>query len=165
MLFLLLACGEKTSEDTATVEDTATETVEEAEETTSDTISNDVDTSICADDYAMCGLLNVPSDYVGNPRSLAVVLYDTIPPAGPPQHILTEIENPELVAGEKFQVAVHPVLASGEYYIWINLYMEGGGEWVPVNDVEYIGATGESVIFDGSSVQFDNITLEIATGW
>ena len=159
MLLFLLACGEKDgSQDTA-------EVVEESQETQAEVVTNVIDDTVCQDDYAFCGRVSMPNDFQGEARQLVVALYDSIPPAGPPQHILLELDNPEVAAGELHQVVVHPVLVTGDYYIWVNLYMEGGGEWVPVNDVDYTGASAGLVSFDGSSLTFDDISLSAASGW
>ena len=45
-----------------------------------------------------------------------------------------------------------PALFNGEYYVWVNLYMEGGSEWAPVNGVDYAGSTAAPISFDGSAV-------------
>jgi hypothetical protein len=82
MLLLLFACEENpaVSEKPEEIEDSA---FEDAADVT-DVISNEVDTSLCEDDYALCGQLNIPSDFAGTPRALSVALYEEIPPAGPP---------------------------------------------------------------------------------
>ena len=38
-----------------------------------------------------------------------------------------EIDAPALVPEESYEIAIHPVTAVGEYYVWFNMYMEGGG--------------------------------------
>ena len=43
-----------------------------------------------------------------------------------------------------------PVIATGDYYLWVFLYMEGGGEWQPVSGVDYVAHTDEMITFDGS---------------
>ena len=158
--FIFLACS-PTTEDTAV----STEEEETVNETNDDFVPDDVDTSICEEDYALCGTVQMPSDLNGVPRNLAIVLYDSIPPAGPPAYIIEEIEQPNIAPGQPYQIASSPVLASGDYYVWFNLYMEGGGEWVPVNDVDYTGSTSTSIAFDGSPVVFDAVSLELASGW
>jgi len=56
---------------------------------------------------------------------------------------------------------------------WIRAYpqiqakprMEGGGEWLPVNDVDYTGSDPDPKTFDGAPISFDDIVLELANGW
>ena len=119
----------------------------------------------CGEDYGFCGSLKVPTDFVGTPRSLAIALYETIPPAGPPNATLAEIDAPELLAGSCYTVEIHPMLEQGTYYLWANLYMEGGGEWVPVSGVDYTAASEAPLELDGSATVFEDLTLELAAGW
>jgi len=124
-----------------------------------------VDNSMCGEEYSVCGDILIPRSINGQARSLAMVLYSTVPPAGPPDGIVAEIDGPDIVGGYRFPIRELPVLFTGEYYLWVNLYMEGGGEWVPVNGVDYTGFTTEPIVLDGSPVSFDDISLELASGW
>lgn len=124
-----------------------------------------VDSSMCGEDYSVCGDLLISDNFTGTPRSLAVALYTSIPPAGPPAGIVAEIDGPDIVAGYRYPIRELPVLFTGEFYVWINLYMEGGGEWLPINDVDYTGSTPEPLIFDGTPIELDDILLELASGW
>ena len=121
--------------------------------------------TVCGEDYSLCGHVMVPGNLGGSPRSLVVALYTSLPPMGPPSAVLTQIEAPSLNAGEQYPVRIYPMLEKGEYFIWVNLYMEGGGEWMPINGVDYTGASAGSVVLDGESFQFDDIYLDIASGW
>ena len=166
LLSIALACSgskDDSAAEASTETDTGTtsDTTEPSDTTTEDT----VDTSICADDYSFCGQIIAPTDFQGTPRSLAVALYDSIPPAGPPIYTVAEIDAPALVPGDSYEIAIHPVTAVGEYYVWFNMYMEGGGEWIPVNGVDYTGATAGKLTFDGSPIGFEAVTLEVASGW
>ena len=163
---IALACSGSKDDSAAEANGTTdtgntTETADTNDTTTEDT----VDTSICADDYAFCGQLVAPPSFEGTTRSLAVALYDSIPPAGPPIYTLAEIDAPALNPGESYEIVIHPVTAVGEYYVWFNMYMEGGGEWIPVNGVDYTGATAGKLTFDGSPISFEPVTLEVASGW
>ena len=55
-----------------------------------------VDSSMCGEDYSVCGDLLIPDTFTGTPRSLAVALYTSIPPAGPPAGIVAEIDGPDI---------------------------------------------------------------------
>ena len=153
MFSMFLACGEK-SDDTASSVDTASGV--EAEETVVE--SN----SVCEEDYAFCGNIVMPSDLTGTTRSMAIALYDSLEPAGPPAVTVTEIAAPDVTAGEPYVVEISPLVATGSYYIWVFLYMEGGGEWMPVSGIDYSGHSAEAIVFDGSAVVFDNIDLILA---
>ena len=156
-IFMMVACATDEMQEELVAQET--------EENVVDYQPDDIDTSFCQDEYALCGTIDLPADFRGETRNLAIALYDSIPPAGPPAYIVEEIEYPNMAAGYSYEIAVTPVLASGEYYIWFNLYMEGGGEWVPVNDVDYTGSTSTPVLFDGTPVEFKDISMELASGW
>ena len=104
----------------------------------------------------------MPSDMTGTPRSMAISLYDTLEPAGPPNVTVIEIDSPDVTAGEPFELEFSPLIATGEYYVWIFLYMEGGGEWAPVAGIDYFGHTGSTLVFDGQPVIFPDIALSMA---
>jgi len=171
LLSLLIGCSKTTDDDSSSWteadgneenenaggEDEEADTAEPAE-------GDDVD-PLCAEDYSLCGELIIPSDFTGTTRSLAIVLYSTVPPMGPPDGIVAEIETPELTAGDSFPVRIQPAIFNGDYHVWVNLYMDGGGEWAPVNGVDYVGYTAEPVVFDGTAISFDDISLSIASGW
>lgn len=123
------------------------------------------DPSVCDEEYSFCGDILIPADFTGTPRSLAVALYTTVPPAGPPNYTVISIDAPSMKAGERYPVRVQPMLETGDYFIWVNLYMEGGGTWLPVNDVDYTGVSAASITFDGTSYVFDDITVAPASGW
>ena len=84
--YLFFACGEgeKTSEDTSTTEETEEVTTEEPSE----------ESSVCEEDYSFCGSFMMPSDLTGTSRSMAIALYDSLVPAGPPSVTVTEIGSP-----------------------------------------------------------------------
>jgi hypothetical protein len=175
-LSLLGACAKADPEATSSEFDSGAPTsVETNDDTTNDDNNaggedeylemDDVDNSMCGEDYSVCGDILIPSNILGEARSIAVVLYQSVPPAGPPDGIVAEIENPNVMGGYRFPIRELPVLFTGEYYLWVNLYMEGGGEWVPVNGVDYTGYTTEPMVLDGSPISFDDINLELASGW
>lgn len=123
------------------------------------------DPSVCDEEYSFCGTLVTPASFTGTPRSLALALYTSVPPAGPPNAILAEIPAPSIGPGERYPIRLAPIIETGDYYVWANLYMEGGGEWVPVNDIDYTGASAAPLTMSGDSITFDDISLEVASGW
>lgn len=163
-LVLLVACGE-TSDDTGTADTDTADTAEDVTDSTTDFSCEAPAASVCTEELGFCGNLKVPTDFAGTPRSLAIALYTSIPPAGPPSATLAEIEAPDLVPGSCYTVEVSPMLEQGEYYIWANLYMEGGGSWVPVNDVDYTAHSAEPVMMVSSGMVFEDLSLELASGW
>ena len=123
------------------------------------------DANVCDEEYSLCGHINVPADLVGTPRSLAVSLYTSVPPVGPPNAVIAQIDGPSIKAGEQYPVRVYPMLEKGEYFIWINLYMEDGGQWMPINGVDYTGVSAAMVVLDGAPFEFDPIDMALASGW
>ena len=154
MFPFFIACSEKVEESAEETEET--EEVEETEET------EETEDLVCGQDYSFCGELWMPEDMPGTPRSMAISLYDTLSPAGPPNVTVTEIDAPAVAPGEMFPVEFSPLIATGEYYVFVFLYMEGGGEWAPVPGVDFFGHTTEPITFDGSPVDFPAINLEMA---
>jgi len=88
-----------------------------------------------------------------------------VPPFGPPDVIVLEQDSPDISAGQAFDVQVAPVMASGEYHVYVILYMEGGGEWMPTFGVDYVGVDSPDFSFDGTPVNFGDIPLEISSLW
>ena len=118
--------------------------------------------SICANEYAFCGSVEIPADLVGTPRAMAVSLYDTLNPLGPPNVTVMEIDAPEVTAGQSYEIEFEPLIATGDYYVWVFLYMEGGGEWAPEPGIDYFGHSDELISFTGAAVAFAPITLAMA---
>ena len=128
----------------------------------------DADTELdplCEQDYALCGDVLIPSPLFGEARLMAVALYRNIPPAGPPFATLVEDEPPVVAEGGRYKVRVRPVLEEGDFYIWANLYMEDGGEFIPKNGVDLVGNVPERMTFDVAPVLFPDIELVFAEGF
>ena len=117
---------------------------------------------ICGETYTVCGNIMIPTDLVGTPRSMAISLYDTLSPAGPPNVIVTEINNPDVIAGEPYAIEYYPLIATGDYYVFVFLYMEGGGEWTPELGIDYVGRSDTKIAFSEDAVRFDDISLVLA---
>ncbi|MCO4773531.1 MAG: hypothetical protein KDA24_26090 [Deltaproteobacteria bacterium] len=119
---------------------------------------------LCEEDYAMCGDVLIPSPLGGTPVRMAVALYRNIPPAGPPFATIIDDEMPDVPEGGRYKVRVRPVLEEGDFYVWSNLYMEDGGDFVPKNGVDFVGNT-EPQTFDVAPVIFPDITLVFSEGF
>ncbi len=123
------------------------------------------DANVCDEEHSLCGHILVPADLEGTPRSLVVSLYTSVPPVGPPNAVIAQIDGPSIKAGEQYPVRINPMLEKGEYFIWINLYMEDGGQWMPIHGVDYSGVSAAMVVFDGAPFEFDPIDMALASGW
>lgn len=93
---------------------------------------------------------------------MAISLHDTLEPAGPPNVTVTEIDGPAVVAGEPYAIEFSPLIATGDYYVFVFLYMEGGGEWAPEPGIDYFGHSNAMITFGGEAVGFDDIPLVMA---
>jgi len=152
----MMACSEKENEDTAT-EETQTETSSEdtaTEETT--------ETSICDEDYSVCGSLMMPDSFAGNTVSMSIALFASLPPAGPPDYSLLQVETPVFTTGEAYPVEIGAVTALGDYFLYVAVYMEGGGEWQPASGIDYMYYSDEAFTFTGGAVDFGEINLIMA---
>ena len=117
---------------------------------------------VCDQEYSMCGFLSLPDSFVAEPRELLITLYSNLPPQGPPDAILMRIDTPSVGKGEFYPVRVQPVLESGEYFVYVSLYVEGGGQYQPMSGVDYIGQTSTKLAFNGGLLKFDDIEMKIA---
>jgi hypothetical protein len=163
---LLVACGGK-SEDTgggatAEADGGADDGGGSGCEASASTLS---DEPLCAEDYSLCVDVIPPANFSGTPRQLALALYTTVPPAGPPNAILATLDAPALAPCARFPVVVQPMLETGDFYVWANLYMEGGGTFVPVNDIDYTAVTDAAVALTGAPAVVSDLNLSLASGW
>jgi len=120
---------------------------------------------LCGQEYSVCGYVHVPSNFEGTVKSIAVALYREVPPRGSPDVLITQIDSPSMFGGELYPIRAYPFLDTGEYKLYIIVYMEGGGSARPANEIDYTGYIPESFIFDGQPIEFGEITLERASGW
>lgn len=154
LIGLMLSCGsEESSPDNSTENLPISEGPEIPSEDT------------CNQEYSVCGYISIPADLQGMTTSIAVALYSEIPPTASPEVLITQIENPSVTPGERYPIRAYPFLDTGEYYLWINLYMEGGGIARPINGVDYTGYLSEKSTFDGQPFDFGTITLDFASGF
>ena len=110
----------------------------------------------------MCGFLSLPETFEAEPRELLIALFSSLPPVGPPDAVLMRINEPSLGQGELYPVRVQPVLETGEYFIFVSLYVAGGGQYQPMSGIDYTGQSATKVSFDGGSVTFDDIEMQVA---
>ena len=155
---LTIGCGEDTSTDGAPSAP--------SEEITTVSAGPEIpDEAVCAQEYSVCGYIRIPYGFEGNPRSIAIGLYREPTPAGSPDIVLAQIEDPSITPGELYPIRVHPVLDPGDFHIWAFIYVEGGGTNRPVNGTDYMGSTGLSLTFDGQPLEFQTVDIDYASGW
>ena len=144
-LFSFLACGDKDLDSGVVTEDTTEE----------------VSGFDCTQEYALCGSLVVPNDFVGTTKNLTLALYSSLPPMGPPDVILAQVSMPTIGVDQPYAIELHPVTATGAYHLFVSLYMEGGGDWMPVSGIDYMLAT-DAITFAGTAVNLGELNLELA---
>jgi len=116
----------------------------------------------CERDGDVCARIRVPAGFTGTPRQLLVGLYDSLPPLGPPASLLAQVDDPEIGPDEPFVLEVDSFPDTGQLYVYVALYMEGGGTFVPVAGVDYVGQSDAPFAFDGSAVDLGDLTLALA---
>jgi len=119
----------------------------------------------CDEDRTLCVDVLIPPSYEGTPRMMAVALYTFVPPIGPPDETLAELEDLELEAGHRYPVVIQPMLETGDWDVWINLYMEGGGEFIPANGIDMVGSSDGKVTLVAEGQILDPIELDFAGGF
>jgi hypothetical protein len=112
----------------------------------------------------LCLDIIMPVDFPGGAARLAVTMYQSLPPAGPPNALGTEIANPALVANTPFPVEISGVELSGPYYLYVVVYMPGGGEWTPSAGIDYVGTSNAVVLGSGAVTLNSPIELALAGG-
>ena len=85
----------------------------------------------CTQDYALCTELCTRRFYWKHTQLDLGALFRNCPPVGRPDVVLVQIENPEIGLDQNYSIELHPITASGDYHLYVSLYMEGGGEWLP----------------------------------
>lgn len=117
----------------------------------------------CTAANSLCADLSVPDDFAQTPSKIIVGLYESLPPQGPPLGILAIIEDGiELGAGMPHELTLDDVDQSGNYFVYVALYNEGGGTFQPVPGVDYIGTTASKVSFKGDALNLGAIELKVA---
>jgi hypothetical protein len=117
--------------------------------------------------------ISLPDEYAGTPTRLLVTLAASLPVAGPPAAVLVEISNGDsdgdgigdveriLNASRDLTLAIEDVGLSGNYYVVVALYMEGGGTFQPVPGVDYMAASDNIPLGQGQAKV--DLELELVT--
>ena len=171
-LLIMIGCAEdKSGDDAATAESEETstndsteadETTTEEDTTTDEDTSTETEPSVCDQAYSFCGTLMMPDTFEGTTRSMSVALFSSLPPAGPPDYALAEVETPVFDIGSPYPIEIGAVTALGEYHLFVAVYMEGGGEWQPASGIDYMYSSAETFSFDGSAIDFGEVELKLA---
>lgn len=105
--------------------------------------------------------LGVPASYTGQARQLIVALFDSLPPQGPPSAVLDQMQAPAVTAGQSLTVTGDASGVTGDYFVLVVLFMNGGGQMSPKAGVDYVAASPAKVHFDGMSKDLGTLNLAL----
>lgn len=106
---------------------------------------SDADTDPQADSVE--ALILVPQWFEAVPARITAGFYEDGPFDGPPDFAGASYEDPDIsTPGDqeppyKLVTAQPPLAGEGHYYLVVTLFVEGGGDDVPVPGVDWVGAT------------------------
>lgn len=116
----------------------------------------------CTEANSLCVELRVPADYAGQASRLATAFYDTADVNRLPDALVPEVLSPTVVAGEAYSLSHTELEVSGEYYVMFVLYDVDGGIWSPMEGVDLTAVTEQAAKFDGTPVNFGELSLALA---
>jgi len=117
---------------------------------------------VCTAANSLCVTLNVPPSYSGSPKRFFVGLYNSLPPMGPPNESLPEVPSPTVVAGAPYPLEINNVTAQGNYHLYVVLYDDAGGSFLPESGVDYVASTPSTLTFNGGPVNAGSLGLVVA---
>jgi len=115
----------------------------------------------CTANKSMCMTLHVPDDYAATPVKIIAGFYDSLPPSGPPAGVAKIVDNPAIAAGMPFEFEADEMMTSGDYFVYVVLYNEGGGNFVPVSGVDYVVQSASKVHVGGGPVNLGDMTVSL----
>jgi hypothetical protein len=93
----------------------------------------------CTGQHTICMNMKVPSTMVGQPLRLLFDIYDSSdPPSHLPNGFAGVFTAPTLTAGQTIYLELSDAQLLGDYFMWVVMYMPGGGYGAPVTTVDYI---------------------------
>ncbi len=116
----------------------------------------------CVDDGSMCATLHLPADFVGEPVKIIAGMYERVPPDGPPIDVAALMEMPAIEIGSPLEMEARDMQVSGSYFVYIALYVEGGGNFVPVPGVDYVWQSEQKFTFGGGPINLGDVEFELA---
>ncbi|MBW2278144.1 MAG: hypothetical protein JRF63_11665 [Deltaproteobacteria bacterium] len=86
--------------------------------------------------------ITVPTEFEAVPDQLVAYFHQWYPPAGDPAATAGNFTAPEIGPGTPFALEIDHAGLTGAYYLWVVLYIDGGGAGVsPVQGVDWIGGS------------------------
>lgn len=123
----------------------------------------------CTQSESLCTTLHVPDSFGETPRQILVGLFDALPPAGPPLVVATVIDEPAIAADHTFELTATELeeadpadLLPGNYYVYVVLYVEGGGQFQPEPGIDYVAWTETKQHLGEEAVNLPDMMLGLA---
>lgn len=151
---LALGCGDDDDDDDGDGTDADADSDSDADADT----DSDSDTDA---GYTVTATVSVPSGFDATPVKIGAHFYDSLPPAGPPSVMGEIIDDPEIGVDTPYDLEMTGVEAEGDYFLYVVLYVEGGGDTMPSPGVDYVGES-EQLTFGEGDVDAGEIELALA---
>jgi hypothetical protein len=119
----------------------------------------------CTEPGSVCAHLHAPADFTGTPRQIIAGLYESLPPQGPPLVVVTIDDDPAIGIDQVYDMVADEIDLDepGTYYIYIVLYVEGGGQFVPEPGIDYVVQTEAKVRVGDDPVNLSDMVFSLAT--
>ena len=122
----------------------------------------DMDTDTNASARSLTATLKIPVDFTGITTSLQVAFFQNLPPTGPPDGMGDTISTPVIIAGEDYVLTSETGGVEGEYFVYVVIFIEGGGTATPVTGVDYVGSSSSAKTLGGPGmVDFGDIEMTL----
>lgn len=102
----------------------------------------DTDADTESEEDIVTATISVSADFDATPETLVAYFYQWYPPAGDPEAVAGSFPEPDIGPGNPYPIETDHGGLSGAYYLWVVLYVEGGGGGEsPVQGVDWVGGS------------------------
>jgi hypothetical protein len=115
----------------------------------------------CTEEASMCATVHVPSDFTSSPRQVIVGLYSELPPTSPPFDVPLIVDMPSIDIDQPIDIMALDMETAGEYFVYVALYNEGGGQFVPEPGIDYVWESTAAVDVGSGAVNLGDIMVEL----
>lgn len=119
----------------------------------------------CVNDKSLCAELHLPADFTGKPVKIIAGFYPSqVPatgPSGPPAGVAAIMENPVISKDMPLAMDAEEIMTKGDYYVYVVLYNEGGGNFVPVKNIDYVAQSSSKVHVGDGPVNLGDLTFSL----
>jgi len=129
-------------------------------------------TTQCTEPHTLCMTVQMPDPLVAGPATHIAVAYYKNVPVMTPAEARGVLQTPNLQAGQIFRIKSSDGNLTGSYYPVVLLYMQGGGDIIAVDNLDYTacdsstsGACEKAVLypFNGQAINVTD-TLKLVYG-